>query len=270
MSLAMPTLIVSPSSLAARRALAPSPTPGGHLRAVSGCGLSAGSGCPCVRPCAEVDQNIPLMREGESVRFRRGEVLWRQGEPASSLISVCTGAVKLSRRWPDGREMILDLVFRGQLMGEAAAVPGAVHAATAVALTAGRALRVDEAELRRMLREQPALSPTLLSLAVARQAAFTRRLDELNHGAVESRLARVLLRVGDEVGLKDSRGTFVPVHLSRGDLADLVGCRVETTIRIMTRWQREGVVETQREGLVLRDRAALEAAGQEQGEAAAV
>jgi CRP-like cAMP-binding protein len=43
------------------------------------------------------------------------------------------------------------------------------------------------------------------------------------------------------------------VKLSRGDLADLVGCRVETTIRVMTRWQREGVVETQREGLVIRD-----------------
>lgn len=269
MTLAMPTLIVSPSPLSARRAPAQAPAPSGHLRAVGGCGLSSGSGCPCARPCAEVDQNAPLMRDGEGLRFRRGEVLWRQGEPASALFSVCTGAVKLTRRWPDGREMILDLVFRGQLMGEAAAVPGAVHATTAVALTAGRAVRVEEPELRRMLREQPALSTTLLGLAVARQAAFTRRLDELNHGAVESRLARVLLRVGDEVGLKDSRGVFVPVHLSRGDLADLVGCRVETTIRIMTRWQREGVVETQREGLVLRDRAALEAAGQEPAEEAA-
>jgi CRP/FNR family transcriptional regulator len=59
------------------------------------------------------------------------------------------------------------------------------------------------------------------------------------------------------VGLKDARGTFVPLRLSRGDLADMVGCRVETTIRVMTRWQREGVVETQREGLVIRDRVLL-------------
>jgi CRP-like cAMP-binding protein len=93
----------------------------------------------------------------------------------------------------------------------------------------------------------------LLELAVHRQKAFSRRLDEMHHGQVENRLAKVLLRIGEEVGLKDSRGTFVPVKLSRGDLADLVGCRVETTIRVMTRWQREGVVETQREGLVIRD-----------------
>lgn len=269
MSLAMPTLIVSPAPSAARR---PAPTTGAHshLRAVSGCGSAPGAGCPCARPCGEVDRNAPLVNDGEAVRFRRGEVLWRQGDPASALFSVCTGAVKLTRRWPDGREMILDLVFRGQLMGEAAAVPGALHATTAVALTAGRAMRVEDNELRRLLRERPELTPSLLSLAVERQAAFTRRLDELNHGAVESRLARVLLRVGDEVGLKDSRGVFVPVHLSRGDLADLVGCRVETTIRIMTRWQREGVVETQREGLVLRDRATLEAAGHEPAQQDAV
>jgi CRP/FNR family transcriptional regulator len=86
---------------------------------------------------------------------------------------------------------------------------------------------------------------------------FTQRLDDIGHGQVENRLARVLLRIGDEVGLKDARGTFVPLRLSRGDLADMVGCRVETTIRVMTRWQREGVVETQREGLVIRDRVLL-------------
>jgi CRP-like cAMP-binding protein len=70
----------------------------------------------------------------------------------------------------------------------------------------------------------------------------------------------VLLRIGEQVGLQDARGTFVPVKLSRGDLADMVGCRVETTIRVMTRWQRQGVLETQREGIVLKDVDQLEEA----------
>jgi len=243
MSLAMPALIVSSSPTTARRPQAPAAGPS-HLRAVGPCGTTGSAGCPCARPCGEVERNAPLINDGETVRFRRGDVLWHQGDPATALFSVCTGAVKLVRRWPDGREMILDLIFRGQLMGEAAAIPGALYSTTAVALSAGRGMRVEDGDLLRMLRERPALTPSLLCLAVERQAAFTRRLDELNHGPVESRLARVLLHIGDEIGVEDSRGVFVPVHLSRGDLADLVGCRVETIIRIMTRWQREGVVET--------------------------
>ena len=260
MSLVLPTLVVHPSAPPARRPSSTWPPPS-HLRAVGACGAQGGAGCPCGRPCAEVERNAPLLEGAQGLRFRRGDVLWTQDEPANALFSVCTGAVKLTRRWPDGREMIVDIVFRGQLMGEAAAVPGSAHATTAVALSSGRAMRVDAQALRDRLRARPELAASLLALAVERQATFTQRLDELNHGAVESRLARVLLRIGEAVGLKDARGLFVPVHLSRGDLADLVGCRVETTIRIMTRWQREGVLETQREGFVLRDRAALECAG---------
>ena len=260
MSVSMPNL-TTPTLRAAigRPGLEPA-----HLVASRGaaCG-SCGSACPCARPCSDSDLNMDLMRHGEPVRLRRGEVIWEQGQPADALYVICTGATKLSRKWPDGREMILDLVFRGHMMGEEAAVAGAVHATTAVALAAGRAVRLEGAVLRKLLAADPALCQRLLNVAVERQANFARRLDELNHGAVESRLARVLLRIGEEVGLKDSRGVFVPVHLSRGDLADLVGCRVETTIRVMTRWQREGVVETQREGLVLREREVLEVAARE-------
>ena len=59
---------------------------------------------------------------------------------------------------------------------------------------------------------------------------------------------------GEDVGLPDSRGIFVPLRLTRGDLASMVGCRVETTIRVLKRWQREGLVETRREGLVIKNR----------------
>lgn len=216
-------------------------------------GPRAATACPCARPCDDVDVTSLLMRVGEPFRFKRGEQLWRQGEAADTLFAVCTGAVKLSREWTDGRELILDLVFRGRVAGEAAAVPGAAHATTATALAAGRGMKLSGERLQRLLQDDPKAARKLLELAVHRQMAFSRRLDEMHHGQVENRLAKVLLRIGEEVGLKDSRGTFVPVKLSRGDLADLVGCRVETTIRVMTRWQREGVVETQREGLVIRD-----------------
>ncbi len=219
--------------------------------------MSSAHACPCSRPCTQVDLNAPITRHGEVFRFKRGEVLWRQGEASQWLVSVCTGVLKLSREWPDGREAILDLVFRGRMVGETAALPGHMEAATCTALSAGRGVRVSAEKLTELIREEPRLASTLLDLACTRLDTFTRRLDEMAHGAVENRLARVLLRIGDEVGLKDSRGTFVPVRLSRGDLADMVGCRVETTIRVMTRWQRQGIVETQREGLVIRDHAQL-------------
>lgn len=214
--------------------------------------------CPCARPCQSAEQHSPFMAYGESVRFERGDRLWSQDEPADAVYAICTGAVKTVREWPNKKSMILDLTFRSGLVGAEAALPDGVRAATCVALTSGRAMRIDVETLRRVLREDPAAARALLHALARGQHAFAHRLDETQLGAVEERLARVLLRIADTVGLRDSRGTFVPVGLSRGDLAELVGCRVETVIRIMTRWQREEVVETQREGIVVKARGVLE------------
>ena len=50
----------------------------------------------------------------------------------------------------------------------------------------------------------------------------------------------------------------MPLHLSRQEIADLVGTTIETAIRIMSRWQKEGLVETDRTGFLIHDPAALQ------------
>ncbi|HNH49260.1 MAG TPA: helix-turn-helix domain-containing protein, partial [Myxococcota bacterium] len=103
-----------------------------------------------------------------------------------------------------------------------------------------------------LLRDDPRLTQTMLQASYDRARSVSTRLEEMTVGSVRSRVARVLLRLGEEEGLDDARGRFVPVPLRRGDLADLVACRVETVIRVMTDWQRREVIDTQREGFVLR------------------
>jgi CRP/FNR family transcriptional regulator len=66
------------------------------------------------------------------------------------------------------------------------------------------------------------------------------------------------LKLADDVGRPEERGTFVPVHLSRQELADLTGTTVETCIRIMSPWDKSGVVETRDQGFLIRERALLE------------
>lgn len=226
----------------------------------SGCSTAS---CPCARPCQSASDTSPLMQYGETIRFERGQRLWGQGDPADSVLAICTGAVKTVREWRDNKSMILNVRFRGGMVGAEAAIAGMRRASTCVALTNGRAVRIGVGTLRRVMKDDPSAVQTLLrSLALASED-FAHRLDETQLGPVEERLARVLIRVANEVGLLDSRGVFVPLALSRGDLAELIGCRVETVIRIMTRWQREEVLETRREGFVIRQRSVLEQAARQ-------
>jgi len=59
---------------------------------------------------------------------------------------------------------------------------------------------------------------------------------------VEARLAATLLRLAQRDGQREKRGLALPFHLTRQSLADMCGTTVETTIRVMSRWTRDGLV----------------------------
>jgi CRP/FNR family transcriptional regulator len=87
---------------------------------------------------------------------------------------------------------------------------------------------------------------------------LTRRIPEVAGGRVETRFAHLFLKLADKMGRPSPDGTYIPMALSRQDLADLTGTTVETCIRIMSRWGKEGIVRTEKEGFVLLDRPALD------------
>jgi CRP/FNR family transcriptional regulator len=76
---------------------------------------------------------------------------------------------------------------------------------------------------------------------------------------VEARFARLFLKLGGQFGQPRPEGLFVALPLSRQELADLTGTTIETCIRIMSRWGREQVLATEKDGFLLVDRAVLEA-----------
>ena len=76
---------------------------------------------------------------------------------------------------------------------------------------------------------------------------------------MEERLAATLLRLAERDGVQSPRGLSLPFHLTRQTLADMTGTTVETTIRFVSRWLKDGVVHDDGERLVLADTGALRA-----------
>jgi CRP/FNR family transcriptional regulator len=115
----------------------------------------------------------------------------------------------------------------------------------------------------RLLEEHPSLVRGLMRGMTLRLVELTNRLAELSGTRIEPRFARLFLKLSQEMGRDGRGGTFIPLALSRQELADMTGTTVETAIRIMSRWGKQEVVATERDGFVILDRKTLEATAAE-------
>jgi CRP-like cAMP-binding protein len=188
--------------------------------------------------------------------FEKGESLFAEGDPADRIHFLFTGRVKIVKAARD-RDLILEILGPGEPVGAVAAFERQPFPASAVALEACGIVSVPERDFFALLEKRPQITRKLLAGLTLRLMMLNRRLADLT-GSVEHRVARLFGTLAERMGQKRPDGVFVPVHLSRQDIADLVGTTVETAIRIMSRWQKDGLVETDRNGFLVRDLAALE------------
>jgi len=119
-------------------------------------------------------------------------------------------------------------------------------------------LLVPRREFFSLLEQHPTLVRGLLSGLTHRLAELAFRLAELTGGRVEPRFARLFLKLAQEQGRQERGGIFIPVALSRQDLADMTGTTIETSIRIMSRWGKHRIVLTEKDGFVVIDKSELE------------
>jgi CRP-like cAMP-binding protein len=202
----------------------------------------------------ERDALRPLVRIRN---FEDGEVIFREGDPGTWFHFILAGRVKIDKAAADGRDLLLEILGPGDPVGAVAAYEERAFPATAVAMEASSLLSLPRQEFFAVIANNPVLSRGLLSGLTRRLMELTRRLAERSARA-EYRVARVLLTLADRVGRAEGETWVVPVSLSRQEIADMVGTTQETAIRIMSRWAKEGIVETTPEGFVIARRGSLE------------
>jgi CRP-like cAMP-binding protein len=192
-------------------------------------------------------------------RLDAGSTALAEGARAEAFFLLTAGQVKMSRLTPSGRNLILSLFGPGDLFGVTAALSGEPCSAAWEAVIDSDCLEVRRSDLFALLARQPELVPELLPF-LSRQLMECRNcLVETSCSRVETRFASLFLGLAAKLGRPGESGWFIPLPLSRQELADLTGTTLETAIRVMSRWGKERLVSTSREGFLLHDRSGLEA-----------
>jgi CRP/FNR family transcriptional regulator len=191
--------------------------------------------------------------------YEKGISLFREGDPSDQLYTVMTGRVKVFKTTPRGADVILEIFGPGDPVGAVAVYESRAYPASAVAVEPTTCVLIPRQAFFALLESRPTMVRGLLTGLTHRLVELTNRMTELSGGRVEGRLARFFLKLAGDIGQERPQGTFIPLVLSRQELADMIGTTIETSIRIMSRWGKDDIVHTEKDGFVVVDRKALEA-----------
>jgi CRP-like cAMP-binding protein len=217
---------------------------------------------PVFRKLAAHDLHT-IAQEAVVRHYAKGQTIFEQQAPSDAFYTIASGRVKIFKMLPTGKDMILEIFGAGDPLGAVAAYDGRPFPASAVALEDTVCIVIPRAAFFRLLEQHPSLVRGLMLGLTIRLVELTNRLAQLSGSRIEPRFARLFLKLAGEMGRQERGGTFIPLPLSRQELADMTGTTIETGIRIMSRWGKEEVVRTEKDGFVVLDRQTLEAMADE-------
>jgi CRP/FNR family transcriptional regulator, nitrogen oxide reductase regulator len=191
--------------------------------------------------------------------YRARDYVFTEGDQADWFCLVRSGRVKILRASRGGKEVVLELLGPGEPFGGVAVIERRPYPASAQAIETSVVLKIPREPIIALSERYPGVIRAMALMIGRRLRAAHESVRALAVDPVEARLAAALLRLAERDGERGPHGITLPYHLTRQSLADMTGTTVETTIRIVSRWQKDRLVRDDGGRLLLADPEALRA-----------
>jgi len=176
------------------------------------------------------------------VQLKPTQPFFSQGNPADSVFYLQQGRAKLAVVSQGGKEATIALLSEGDFVGEESiAGPVGLHLATATAITACTALKIDRSEMVRVMHEEHAFSDLFLKFLLARSMRTQADLVDQLFNSSEKRLARILLLMA-QFGKPEEPEALIP-KISQETLAEMIGTTRSRVSFFMNRFRDLGFIE---------------------------
>lgn len=186
-----------------------------------------------------------------------GEVIFNEGEPCEGLFVVESGAIKIFKTSPNGREQVLTVEGPGGVVAELPVFDGGPYPASASAVRDSELLFVSKRDFRSLCLEHPEVSLKVLKSVGRRLRGLVSLIEELSFTTVRHRLGLLLLRYAKSDGKQTHEGLEFTLPANQ-ELASQIGTVRELVSRNLSRYQAEGVLRMDGKTVVLLDPKGLE------------
>jgi adenylate cyclase len=201
---------------------------------------------------------VPLRQRVQRRSFPAGTYLTREGEPADSMFVIERGLVRVSRTSRQGRELVLELLGAGDMLGELGVLEASgTQNADAMAVEPTSCVALTGEDLRGLVRKTPELGLRLAATLVDYVRRKDEELAEVAFLDLPGRLAHKLLQLADRHGEAVAGGVRITVRVPQGELAAMVGSSRENVNRALGRFVTSGAVAVDRGTITILDKEAL-------------
>jgi CRP-like cAMP-binding protein len=176
------------------------------------------------------------------VRQPARTVLFRKGDPGTHMVVVVRGRVKVCTHSEDGKELVLNLINAGEVVGEIALLDGADRTADAVTLVDSDLLILERRDFIPFLQRHPDACMRLFAVLCERVRRTSELLEEALFLEGSSRLAKRLVHLAEVFGKPVSGGVKIDIALSQQQLGNMVGMSRESMNKQLKQWRQDDLI----------------------------
>jgi len=187
--------------------------------------------------------------------IKKGEVLFKEGERLNGVFCVRNGASKLSKLSNNGKDQIVKIAAKGEVMGQRSVITSEATNLSAVALSDMEVCYIPKEHIEESLYSNPKFTNAVLKHMANELKLADDSIVTMAQKNVNQRLAEVLLYLNTNFGTDDEG--YLILTLSRADIANVVGTATELCIRTLAKFKKDGIISTQGKRIKLEDTKSL-------------
>lgn len=182
----------------------------------------------------------------------KGLQIFRQGEACDTCHALIDGRVKIQQAGSDGQRVVVRYVGPREMFGILAMFLPGGYPGDAIAVNDSVAIVWSADSMRGLMMRYPAIAMNALANLGHRLSDLQLRMRELSTQRVERRIANALIRLMHQAGRTVAGGVEIDFPISRQNVAEMTGTTLHTVSRILSAWEGQGVIESGRQHVLIR------------------
>ena len=183
--------------------------------------------------------------------IKKGEVIFEEGENVNGIYCIKDGVCKLTKLTPNGKDHIVKLVTKGELLGQRSMISDEPVNLSAVALEDMQVCFIPKTEVMGFFDKNNQFSMNVMKTICGDLKDADHHVVNLAQKTVKERLAETLLYLHDTFGQNEDN--TLKVQLSRDELASMIGTATESCIRLLSDFNKLGLIELTGKKILLKD-----------------